>query len=577
MLHRDFRHWNSGFVIPTTDGGYADQPSLVALPDGRLLCAVTTCMGGEGDGGEYVSVLRSEDGGKSWQELSSPEVTDKDSSYGVLVIDREGCVYCIYNYNIEGYRPLESGVRRVDMGGHICMRYTTDGGESWSERREIEISTGEGERLYPCFTADGKPYRFFWNVARPFFDGDDLYLTMAKPYSSWMMMQEGRVFDESRSLLLVARGLVRDKNAPFVSLPRETKELLPPLGDCVAEEPCCVKLSDGTLFIISRTENGHPVCFLSRDGGETFSDGYVPTHMGDAPIKHPRAANFIWKLPNGRYLYWFHNVGKPNWGYRNPAWCCPCYEVDTPVGKTLAFGQPEILLFHESSQKLVSYPDLLYHEGHYLLTETEKQTARLHDLPREFMETIFSQDVICQPLVGIEKEKLLEKGLPCQVFATTEHAEREDWCAFTGKGCSFVFEGSFAKGETVFSARNRQTGGVTVTVAEDGTLRLLGASRNCSFLIESTIPVADGGHHHVAWVLDSSAHVSFLVIDGRFDNGTDKADCGWCFIPLQMNELGGEKAVTVGEGIARASLIERAILTTEAIGDYRASLTQHQQ
>lgn len=572
MLNKDFRHFNNGYLIPTEEGGYADQPSLALLPDGTILCAVTTGTGGEGAAGEYVSVLRSADGGVSWEMATPPEDKDKDSSYGVLVVDGEGCVYCIYNYNLEGYRPNDCGIARIDMGGHICMRYTTDAAKTWSERIEVPIAITDMDRLYPCHTNDGKVYRFFWNVARPFFDGDDLYLTMAKPYSAWLEKGNWKgLADASHSVLLRARGLAKNKNAAFETLPAGGKELLPLPGDGVLEEPCCVKLSDGTLFIICRSENGHPVIFHSRDGGESFTEGELPTHEGGAPLKHPRAANFIWKFPEGRYLYWFHNIKNVGYEYRNPAWCCPCFETDTPHGKTLTFGQPEILLFHESALKTVSYPDLILRDGHFLLSETEKQEARLHPLPDEFMETVFSQNTICKRQCGIPMETLVKEGIPRQVFATTNHTQREDWMAVTGKGCSWIFEGRFAAGDTVLSAENRQTGGYTVTVTKEGRVRAEASSRTCRFAIESTIPVADGKPHHIAWVLDTAAHVSFLVIDGRFDNGTEVADCGWVFIPLQMIEVGKVTEVTFGKGVTRAELIERALLTTEAVGDRRAS------
>ena len=44
----------------------------------------------------------------------------------------------------------------------------------------------------------------------------------------------------------------------------------------------------------------------------TFADG--------RRVKHPRAANFVWNLRNGKYLYWFHNHGGTWYEDRNPVW-----------------------------------------------------------------------------------------------------------------------------------------------------------------------------------------------------------------------------------------------------------------
>ena len=72
--------------------------------------------------------------------------------------------------------------------------------------------------------------------------------------------------------------------------------------------------------------------------------------------------------------------------------------------------------------------------------------------------------------------------------------------------------------------------------------------------------------------MDTSACVSYLVIDGIFDNGGDVRECGWSFIPYQLSFINAVGAVCFGESITDARLIPNAILTYDAIGDYRASL-----
>ena len=87
MINNDFRFLNNGLLIPTPKGGYADQPSLVALSDGTLVCCVTTGAPIEGARGTYLSLLRSKDGGKTWGEPYTVEDVAWESSYGVLVTD----------------------------------------------------------------------------------------------------------------------------------------------------------------------------------------------------------------------------------------------------------------------------------------------------------------------------------------------------------------------------------------------------------------------------------------------------------------------------------------------------------
>lgn len=48
----DFRDITHGTNIPSF--AYADQPEIVAAPDGALVCAVTTALGNEGAGSTFV-------------------------------------------------------------------------------------------------------------------------------------------------------------------------------------------------------------------------------------------------------------------------------------------------------------------------------------------------------------------------------------------------------------------------------------------------------------------------------------------------------------------------------------------
>ncbi len=62
-------------------------------------------------------------------------------------------------------------------------------------------------------------------------------------------------------------------------------------------------LSDGGFHVVYRTIDGHPVEAYSRDGGRTWTDHYDLCRW--SPVKHPRAASFVWRCANGYYLYWF--------------------------------------------------------------------------------------------------------------------------------------------------------------------------------------------------------------------------------------------------------------------------------
>lgn len=572
MINNDPRFINNGIEIPTA-GGYADQPSIVALSDGTFVCATTTGTGEEGAAGQYVSIMRSLDGGKTWSEGTPVEDLEWESAYAVLVADRFDRIYCLYNYNLDHYKKEDFECSRFDMGGTYCMKYSDDKGLSWSERIIVDIGFTDLDTRYPFFpkSGGGKQYRFMWNVARPFIDGDDLYIMMGKPFLGVPGQYE---FQTSRGVLLVARGIVQNPHTPFITLPEGAKELLPRPGDRITEEHCCVKLSDGTLFCTSRTEKGYPLVFVSHDDGKTFADGFIPKHLGGLPVKHPRAANFLWKLQSGKFLYWFHNVGNMGYDFRNPAWCAPAFEVDTENGKELVYGQPEIILYHTTGSRLsISYPDLIEYEGKLLITETQKQIARIHTVSDKLQHALLTQDTICAKLEGISMADLKASGMPMQTCSQGNQQDRTEWKEIPeNAGTTWIIEGTFKEGSCVLNAFDKRRGGFKVEVTADGTLSCFAAGEAANFTLESSINVCDGKKHHIAWIMDAAACVSYLVIDGIFDNGGQETECGWRFIPYQLNFIRAVNNVSFGENISDVRLIPNSILTADAIGDYRASL-----
>jgi hypothetical protein len=258
--------------------------------------------------------------------------------------------------------------------------------------------------------------------------------------------------------------------------------------------------------------------------------------------------------------------------FRNPAWCAPAFEYDTENGKELIYGQPEILFYHTGDRLSISYPDLIEHEGKLLITETQKFIARIHTVSDKLQEALLNQDTVSARLDGISMKELKQNGVPEQKYSKVNHADREEWKEIhENSGTTWIFEGKFKAGDKVISAYNRKRGGFKVEVNEDGTLHCFAAGEAASVTVESSINVCDGKKHHIAWIMDTAACVSYLVIDGIFDNGGEVSECGWQFVPHQLSAIRGTKDVSFGEGVSDVRLIQSSILTYDAIGDWRAS------
>ena len=408
---RDWRNLVNGWEIPSEN--YSDQPYVVKTDDGAWLCVLTTGRGLEGQRGQHVITTRSADRGRTWSDPVDVEPeTGPEASYAVLlkVPDRcegpNGRIYCFYNHNTDNVReaiaddpPFEGGVfTRVDSLGHFVFKFSDDHGRSWSARRyDIPMRAMAIDRENPY----GGELKYFWNVGKPFIHGTSAYVPLHKigRYGIGSFARSEGVFLKSDTLLVA-----EDPAAiTWETLPEgEIGLRTPPGGGPVAEEQSTVVLSDGTFYCVYRTIDGFPTLSTSRDGGQTWS---VPKYLRDANgrrIKHPRAACFVWRCQNGKYLLWTHNhggrfiadhpdVGSYAYEHRNPVWISGGVEAETPEGRTILWSQPDILLYDDDPFIRISYPDLIEEDGRTFVTETQKEIARMHEIPDSFLAALWGQ------------------------------------------------------------------------------------------------------------------------------------------------------------------------------------------
>ncbi len=372
------RDVESGLVIPSE--GYCDQPYVVKTRDGAWLCLMTTGRGHEGEGGQHVVATRSLDRGRTWSPLVDIEpATGPEASWVVPLIVPSGRVYAFYTFNGGNQREVLSDkgiIKRVDTLGDYAFRWSDDGGRTWSkDRRVIPVRAMDIDRRNPYQGA----VRFFWGVGRPLVAGGSVYL----PFAKVGRFGEG-FMAESQACFLRCDDLSTGTDPAafrWETLPDGDHGLRSPVGP-IAEEPSLVSLSDGSLFCTYRTVAGHPCHAYSRDGGRTWTPPAFMTYGPDGPlVDHPRAANFVWRLRDGRFLYWFHNHNGKGYEGRNPAWLLGGVEVDTPQGRAIRWSRPQVVLYSRDRAVRMSYPDLIEEDdGRLYLTETQKTVARVHEI-----------------------------------------------------------------------------------------------------------------------------------------------------------------------------------------------------
>ena len=488
--------------------------------------------------------------------------------------------------------------KRVDSLGHYVFKYSDDHGRSWSaERYDVPV------RLFACDRENvyaGK-LCFFWNVGRPLILRDGTALFVLHKVGA---MGEG-FFARSEGCFLHSDNLLTERDPArirFATLPDgETGLRTPPGGGRVAEEQSVVQLSDGTLYCVYRTVDGWPVCAYSHDAGHSWTPPAYKTYApaGDRRVKHPRAANFVWRCANGHYLYWFHNhggavirrlsethSGSP-YDDRNPVWLLAGREIDALAGRRLEWSEPEIVLYEDDPFIRMSYPDLVEEGGAYFLTETNKDVARVHPVDPALLEGLFNQWSRCD----VARDDLLLElpaagaAMPTEVampvlpdFMTRDHTSlrygRKDLRQGFSIELAFRLE-SLSHGQIILDSRTPTGKGIALQTTARGAVEIVlndGRSENRWDCDPGVLTVGQPQH----WVVtvDGGPRIITFVVNGHLCDGGEDRQFGWGrFSPNLFNVTGSHRlriAPTVPGSVTRLRLYGRALRTSEAVAAWRA-------
>jgi Concanavalin A-like lectin/glucanases superfamily len=561
---RDPRNIVTGSIIPNES--YCDQPYVVITNDGNWLCTLTTGKGHEGQHGQHIVSTTSTDKGESWSDLVDIEPADgPEASWVMPLIVPSGRVYAFYLYNADDVREAKGAsgqvFKRVDTLGYYFFKYSDDNGRTWSpERYEVPI------REFECDRANvyGGKIRFFWGVGKPIIHDGVAYMGLSKVGA----LGEG-FLEKSEGMFLRSDNIVSEPDPTKIcwqTLPEGVIGLRAPEGP-IAEEQNLVGLSTGALYCTYRTTDGHPCHAYSHDSGRTWDD--VPQYMTYTPggrlVKHPRAANFVWKCSNGKFLYWFHNHGGRNYNDRNPVWLCGGIEKDGHIH----WSQPEILLYDDGPKVRMSYPCLVEQEGKYWVTETQKTVARVHSIDPTLLEGLWSQ--------GLVKE-VAQDGLILSLDADAckkGQAPMPELPSLIGEaGFSLDFRVTFADlaaGQVLLDARDSAGKGILVATTDTGTIRIdlndgaTAAGWDCDPDL-----LKPGTPHHVAVILDGGPRIITFVVDGAVCDGGTARQFGWGRFPRELGDVNGTATVSVSDKLDCLRVYNRAMRNSEAIGNFNA-------
>jgi len=585
----DPRNIALGREIPTHT--YSDQPYVVQADDGAWVCVVTTGPGLEGARGQHIVSLRSSDQGRTWSEPVDVEPSDgPEASYAVLLKAPGGRLFCFYNHNTDDVRavkaddpPYSGGLcPRVDSQGYFVFKFSDSCGKSWSAKRyPIPVRAMAIDRENPYKGG----IRYFWNVGKPFIHNDAVFVPLTKVGG----LGHG-FFTRSEGVLLRSSNLLHVEDpdaATWETLPDGDEGLRAPEGGGpIAEEQSFVVLSDGSFYCVYRTIDGHPAYTISRDGGHTWTKARYQRYADGRTMKHPRAANFVWKCSNGRYLYWFHNHGGAWYQDRNPAWLCGGVESDTLSGKTILWSQPEIVLYDDDPFVRISYPDLIETGFRYFLTETQKDIARVHGIDPKLVKGLWGQ---------FEKPALATEGLilslprngaavpgetpmPSLPAFCERDSNRPDY-ASRDLRAGFTLElvvdfDSPAPGQVLLDNRLKSGKGFALQTTTRRRLEImLNDGRTENRWTSDPDRLSPRRRHQVAVLVDGGPKIIFFVVDGRLCDGSDFRQFGWGRFSPILRDVNGSATLRIGPTVqgkvVMLRVYNRALRVSEIMGNHR--------
>ncbi|MEO8126184.1 MAG: LamG-like jellyroll fold domain-containing protein, partial [Bryobacteraceae bacterium] len=489
-----------------------------------------------------------------------------------------GRVYAFYSYNSENLRVDDQSnnpriARRVDTLGQYAFKYSDDHGRSWSkERHYIPMRLMRIDRE----NAHAGKLLYFWGVGKPILTRSGAIFGFAK-VGKWgdpgtMVTSQG-VFMHSRNILTEPD----PAKLQWELLPEGDEGLRAPKGP-VSDEANLVELNDGSLYATYRTIDGYNCHAYSRDQGRTWTPPAYATYTpGGRRIKHPRAANFVKKFSNGKYLLWYHNQGgeavhAAKWEYytgRNPGW------VSGGIEKNgfLHWSQPEILLYDENPNTRISYPDFIEDKGRYFVTETMKTNARVHEIDPVLLQGVWNHTEAC----GIAEQGLAVDTAGTSRFLMPTLPDLARGGGFTVE--FWVWFRELTPGQVLLDTLDANGRGIRIATSDRFTLTLTlrDGRRESSWdsdpgTHEGTLRT--GVWQHVAFLVDGGPKIISVVVDGVLNDGGAVRQYGWVRFDPQLGVVDGMQETKVAPAlfgaVRRLRIYTRCLRTAEAVANWCA-------
>lgn len=544
----DARRFARGRAIPVEAA--CGQPAVNVLRDGRWVCvAPESARGGKATARHVVATV-SGDKGDTW---SPPvEVVSAKGTNGLFATSLVTPFDRVYAFFCEEPDAATSN--------SVCRCvFSDDGGLTWSrERHRVPLGppAGAGPRVLRGL---GKP------VAA---DGTVYIAFSAQPSVS-------AVPGCDAGGVLVSDNLLSERNVGrvrFKVLPEGGRSLCAPAPGLVQDAPRLIALGGRDLLCSCRAEGvPAPVQSVSRDGGCVWS---APERMAYGPgrraVKADAAGVRLFGTREGRFVMCYRiPVLSPGSG---GAPVLVSGGVSDEAG-FVRWSEPELLAYDRDGADALTCEDMVEQDGRFWFTLKQAGVLRMLEADRALLDGLWRQESLCE---------VCGNGVvaSCVGFSETgrSFAVPPEFGSFAGGGLSvelWVTPDFAAPGETLFSTRKGRRGIRVGTTSVKGLLvlriELYDGDRQVVWHADPEVLRKDL-LHHVVFVCDAVAGRLGAVVDGKVCDGGEKRFYGWGEIPAGLWAVSASERARISASVKQARLYDRALRTSEAVGNFRAGL-----
>jgi len=240
----------------------------------------------------------------------------------------------------------------------------------------------------------------------------------------------------------------------------------------------------------------------------------------------------------------------------------------------------------------MSYPDLIEEDGRMFLSETQKDKARVHEIPRQLLEGLWGQfdqfdKLMAGKATGVTEEGVIlnlpENGgrIPVETempelpaFTSRDH-ERADhgskdlrqgftlelWTRFDSLECA----------QMILDNRTDNGQGFCLQTTGKGTIEIIlndGRTENCW---DSDPGMFEAGKlHHVAVIVDGGPKLITFIIDGKLCDGGESRQFGWGRFSPNLRDANGSPSLKTVSEVKSLRIYNRYLRTSEVINNFKA-------